>query len=565
MNGFPNQFNNSNVPAPAAHRTHIQPLFQRKGSDILIAAIIIIASIFYVSALFWNGLHLGYTLVFNFLLVFITVFVFKKSTKFKFAFLLCALLSMACSCSFFITDNETLKAAALLLTAFSAVIWLSSAAGKEYKKTDLSIFSYPLSIIVSVFGNIPAICKAFFAKSKSKSKNTSRILIGVACSIPVLFIVVPLLLKSDEAFSSLLSGFFKDFFKVFAKAFLGTYVAAFLIIFAFSLKYDSKSSESLAVGAKINPVTVSAFLCMISSVYAVYLFSQLAYFFSAFSSILPKGYKFTYAEYARRGFFELCIIALIDLLVIYAAILLSKKQDGKVPLAVKLPSAFMVIFTFVIIFTALSKMVMYIGAYGFTVLRVLTSAFMVWMFILFVAILIRLFVKRLDVLTTGLVFALIIVTVLGLGNMNGRIAEYNYNGYKSGKLKVDVAHFGTLGAEGIPYLYKLTKNPDEKISKSAKYELYLKFEEYYDFGATLYDIGDRLEDIKSYKQFSEYERQYTGIEAYSIPVERAYEILDKYAKEQDGKIYAEYYYEDEEYEDEFEDEYEETQTDDEVI
>ena len=549
MNNFPNQFNNQYPPAPVIQRPPIKPLFQRKVSDIIVAAIFIIASVFYVSALLWNGLHLGYTLAYNIILVFMTVFVFKKGAKFKFVFLLCALLSMACSFSFFLTDNEIIKGAALLLTAFTALIWFSSVAGKEYEKTDLSVFSYPLSVIIASFSNIPALCKAFFAKGKSKSKNTSRILIGVACSIPVLFVIVPLLLKSDEAFSSLLSGFFEDFFELFAKALLGTFIAAFLIIFAFSLKYDNKKPDSLSVGTRVNPVSISAFLCMISSVYAIYLFSQLAYFFSAFSSILPEGYKFTYAEYARRGFFELCIIAIIDLLVIYASVLLSKKEDGKIPIAVRIPSAFMVIFTFVIIFTALSKMVMYIGAYGFTVLRVLTSAFMIWMFILFIAILIRLFVKRLDVLAAGLVFALIIISVLGLGNMNGRIAEYNYNGYKSGKFKTDVKYFGSLGAEGIPYLYEYAKSDDEKISKTAKYELYLKIEEYYDFGATLYDIGDSLEDIKSYKQFSEYKRRYTGIEAYSIPVERAYEILDKYAKEQDGNVYAEYYYDEDEEED----------------
>ena len=546
MNNFPNQFNNQYTPAPVIQRPPIKPLFERKVSDLIAAAVLILISVFYVSALFWNGLHLGYTLVYNCILIFMSVFVFKKAAKFKFTFLICALLSAACSCSFFITDNNAVKAVSFLLLTFTAILWFSSVAGKEYKKTDLSVFSYPFSVIINSFSNIPALCKAFFAKGKSKSKNTSRILIGVACSIPVLFIVVPLLLKSDEAFSSLLSGFFENFLTIFAKAFLGTYVAAFLIVLAFSLKYDNRQPEALSVGTRVNPVTISAFLCMISSVYLIYLFSQLAYFFSAFSSILPAGYKFTYAEYARRGFFELCIIAVINLAVIYAAILLSRNEDGKIPLAVRLPSAFMVIFTFVIIFTALSKMVMYIGAYGFTVLRVLTSAFMIWMFIFFIGILIRLFVKRLDVLATGLVFALIIISVLGLGNMNGRIAEYNYNGYMSGKFKTDVKYFGSLGAEGVPYLYKLTKSEDEKISKTAKYELYCKYEAYYVLDESNYEAGDPLEDIKSYKEFSELERVYSGVESYSIPLEKAYEILDKYAKEQNGKVYAEYYYDEDE-------------------
>ncbi|MBR4762147.1 MAG: DUF4173 domain-containing protein, partial [Clostridia bacterium] len=412
MNSVPNQFNNPNIPAPVIQRTPIAPLFQRKVTDIVIAAVLILLSIFYVSALFWNSLQLGYTVVYNLLLILMSIFVYKRDAKFKPAFFAGAVLSAVCSCSFFITTNETVRGLAFLLTILSAIIWLSSAAGREYKKSDLGIFAYPLSVIINSFANIPSICKSFFSRGKSRSKNTSRILIGVACSIPVLFVVVPLLLHSDEAFSALLSGVLSDFMNIVLKAFLGTYVAAFLILFVFTLKYDKKQPESLSADIGVNQVTVSAFLSTISLVYVVYLFSQLAYFFSAFSSILPKDYKFTYAQYARRGFFELCVIAAIDLVVIYAAILLSKKEDGKIPLAVKIPSAFMVVFTFVIIFTALSKMVMYIGAYGFTVARISASAFMIWMFLLFIGILIRLFVKRLDVLTAGLIFALVIISVL---------------------------------------------------------------------------------------------------------------------------------------------------------
>ncbi|MBR6902783.1 MAG: DUF4173 domain-containing protein, partial [Clostridia bacterium] len=282
---------------------------------------------------------------------------------------------------------------------------------------------------------------------------------------------------------------------------------------------EQYSTKELSI--KANNISVSAFLCVLCGVYSVYLFSQLAYFFSAFSSILPKGYKFTYAQYARRGFFELCIIAVINLLFIFASIIISEKKDGRIHLSIKLPATFMVIFTFAIIFTALSKMVMYIGVYGCTVLRICTSAFMIWLFILFICVLIRIFVKRFDFLKAGLVFALIILSVLGIGNVNRQIAKYNYNAYKQGKIKMDVEYMADIGDEGVPYLYKLVKDKDSNIANKAITELNDKFTHYYNVTVPkkyMYSALKKLE--RTYKTFGEY----------SLPRARAYKVLDEYAK-----------------------------------
>ncbi|MDR9824369.1 DUF4153 domain-containing protein, partial [Vibrio sp. FNV 38] len=48
--------------------------------------------------------------------------------------------------------------------------------------------------------------------------------------------------------------------------------------------------------------------------YLIYVFSQMQYFVSAFAGLLPGD--MIYSEYARRGFFELCAIAVINLLVL---------------------------------------------------------------------------------------------------------------------------------------------------------------------------------------------------------------------------------------------------------
>lgn len=525
------QPNINNAPYPAPNSYAVKPLFQKRGIDIIAAAVLVLLSICGVSAVFWNELNLGYTLTYAVTLIFITAFTVKKGVKFNFLFIICGIMSLVCSASFIISSNAAVKIITFLTTLTSAIIWFAYISGKEYKKGDYNLIKYFGISFYRAAGNMPGMFKSLFSKQENKSKTVSHILIGALCAIPAVLVIVPLLASADDAFYSLVNMVFDDYFSLVQKIILGCGASVFVAALVFSLKYDDRAYNYKESSAGVNNASISTFLGVLSFVYVVYLFSQLAYFFSAFSSILPKGYKFTYAQYARRGFFELCVISVINLLFIFTAVLISKKKEGKLSLAIKLPATFITLFTFVIIFTALSKMVMYIGAYGCTVLRICTSAFMIWLVTVFVCVLICLFVKRFDVLKVGLIFALIILAVLGIGNVNAQIAKYNYGAYTSGKLEIDVKYMGQLGAEGIPYLYKLSKNKDSEIADAAKEELSDAYYSYYVFSETT------IKDIDSYKEFSKLKKRYRNVGAYSLPKAKAYKILQKYAKEQNGNIY----------------------------
>lgn len=507
--------------APALKDFKVKPLFQKRSIDIIMAVFLFLLSVFGVSALFWDELNLGYTLVFDLAVIIITAFLIKKGVKLCPSFVICGVLSLMCSWSFFITSNTAVKAVSFIATLVSAITWFISASGKEYESGDYSLISYLFTAVSRAFGDIPPVFKSLFSKDKSKSKTATNILLGILCAIPAVLIIVPILANADYAFEALINGLFVNYFTLIQKLILGTGVSIILAGIVFSLKYNTEQYSTKELSVKANNVSVSAFLCVLCGVYSVYLLSQLAYFFSAFSSILPKGYKFTYAQYARRGFFELCIIAVINLVFIFLAIVISEKKDGKIHLSIKLPATFTVAFTFAIIFTALSKMVMYIGVYGCTVLRICTSAFMIWLFILFICLLIRIFVKRFDFLRAGLVFALIILSVLGIGNVNRQIARYNYNAYKQGKIKMDVEYMADIGDEGVPYLYKLTKDKDSKIANKATTELNNKFMQYYDVTVPKKYMYSDLKKLK---------RTYKTLGEYSIPKARAYKALDEYAK-----------------------------------
>jgi len=92
---------------------------------------------------------------------------------------------------------------------------------------------------------------------------------------------------------------------------------------------------------------------------------------------------FTYAEYARRGFFELIAVTLINFSILLSCIGFARKGSKLIDRAVRILYSLLVACTLVMLFSAHFRMSLYEEAYGYTYLRMLTHAFMVFLFVLF--------------------------------------------------------------------------------------------------------------------------------------------------------------------------------------
>ena len=84
--------------------------------------------------------------------------------------------------------------------------------------------------------------------------------------------------------------------------------------------------ESGRVFRFVPDIAVLTFGVIVSAVYLLFIGLQARYLFSAFFGILPEAY--TYAQYARQGFFELCVIALLN-----ASFLIAMNSCAKTPAA----------------------------------------------------------------------------------------------------------------------------------------------------------------------------------------------------------------------------------------
>ena len=321
-------------------------------------------------------------------------------------------------------------------------------------------------------GRLPEGCAVIFRSTgdEARRRRMRAVLLGLLCAIGALIVLVPLLVGSDAAFEGLVG---KIDFSTALRGVLAAVFGAVTALLLFTLLFTSDVPGPTMTGKGsigLEPAAVITFLAVIGGVYVLYLAAQFAYFTDAFRGLLPEDY--TVAQYARRGFFEMCWIVAINLGLIVFSTRLCRKPGGKLPGAVKGLALFLCIFSLALVATALSKMGLYMNALGLTRLRVLTSVFMVFLALVIAAVGIKLFAERVPVLQFAVVTGAAILILLSLANVDGLVARYNVDAWRSGKLDgLDVKTICELGDGAVPALAELLDAPDPEIAEKAQEEL----------------------------------------------------------------------------------------------
>jgi len=499
-------------------------LYVLDKKDTAFAICAVAASVFAAVFGICGGFSLGYLLTIVLMTALFSVYLGKGNRKRGWP-VLCGLLALANGAVFVCTSNESVRFFGGVISFLLALVCFDGlvSGGTKGNRQTVGVFYSALSTM----GNIGVSVRSLFSNENGDKKTLSKVLVGILCAVPVLLVVVPLLLSSDEAFSGMMNKLFENTSETFFKVLLGLVLSLFVIAYGFSVKADSAGRIKQGKSGGVENVYLISFLSAISLCYVLYLFSQLAYFFSAFRGFLPDG-EITYAQYARKGFFEMCAIAMINLGIVFLAMMIAKKENGKAAPGVRAVATFIAVFTLIIIATAISKMVLYIGAYGMTVLRLTTSAFMVFLSIVFVSVVLRIYVVKVNIVKTALIAAGCIVLILGTVNVNRVCAAYNYESYRNGRLpSIDLEALYGLGDEGIPYIVELASDENAQTAAEAKRYLWLAFrgehENYFEM------LPTELPDEFGPEALKKYEKN-TGFSYYSIPRAKAYDSLYAFLK-----------------------------------
>lgn len=518
--GIPPQFIPGGNKAPVVPKIKKPPLTLQKG-DTVFAVIFMVLSILGVSSGLWGGFRLFYAVVYTLFLLTFSLCLYKRDVKLNAFSIVCGVLAFLGSSVYISTSNVSVKLWMFVCQFVLSSVWIDSLRGVREEKGDLGFLRNLLvsTFPVSIENAGPAV-EAIFTEKDGRRKRIGKVLLGMACAIPVLFVVIPLLISSDSAFEGFVNRVIDNIASAFFRVIIGVGISVFIIGYCFGHKYGERPEPKDSAFKGIDAAYTVSFLSVIALCYLAYLFSQLAYFFSGFMGILPSDYTFNVSTYARRGFFELGAIAGINLLIIFLVLLISKKNNSRLGVANAVLCFFIGLFTLVITATALSKMVLYIKSFGMTVLRLTTSAFMLFIGTVFIALIIRCcFTPKVNVLRTAAVSAGCILIILGVGNVNRVVAEYNIFAYKVGLLNtVDVETIYELGDEGVPYLIELYGYKDIEISGEARQRIECCIDQYYN---TYYEP-------EGYRRVLVGEREYNTLEEWSFARSRAYDLLDDY-------------------------------------
>lgn len=347
---------------------------------------------------------------------------------------------------FSITANYFIKFLLATFLTVCGVYWVFSACKKIPFNKAVFINAF-IAIFEVPFSKFGAIYKAIFKRnSKSGAKNLIFALIGIICAFPFTVFIGKLLMEADDNMAKLMNNIFGNLTeKIFSNIFIilvGIPIAMYLFGMLYAnTKTDSNIKPSLEENvsrglqnSKFIPNAFTfAFVTPVCVLYALYFAIQIKYFISAFMNILPEN--FTYANYARQGFFELFAVAVVNALVILCMNIFSKSENAEKNTGVKVYTVIFCIFTLVLIASALSKMVMYMNTYGLTPLRLYTSWFMVLLALCFIAVTIKEFAPKFSIVKSCAVIFVVMFALLTFSCPDAIIAKTNIDMYKSGKTK----------------------------------------------------------------------------------------------------------------------------------
>lgn len=396
-----------------------------------------------------------------------------RQTKESFIYLAVIGLSALQFCLF---DAWLLKFFMFVFILAISAYWVSvfsnkRIANKEFCQKDPLVFFFwdllnqilytPFENIGKWFGSI-----GFIFGKKGNKQAVSHILLGIALCLPLLFVVIQLLTSADFAFAKVMEALHSSF-QNGLQGYLFTGVLAIPVCcLLYGLLYGNiKGQDTTGLTAQkvaairkdfqiLPHVSVYILLTALNFIYVVFFLSQSAYLFSAFCNSLPE--TFTYAEYARHGFFQLCIIAGINLSVLGITHLLvrniEEEKQGKV---LKVETISLSILTLLLISTAVSKMGMYIYYYGLTKMRVYTTWFMLLLALLFILIILRQ-IKQFNGSKAAFIMFVISFFMLCYGNADGVITSYNVHRFESGSLEAfNPWDYKDLSAAAVPPLAEL--------------------------------------------------------------------------------------------------------------
>jgi hypothetical protein len=361
----------------------------------------------------------------------------------------------------------------------------------------LGLLGYPL-VLLQVGANTlvrpgPVVSASLDLKmvQTHSRRNLLPVLRGLLLALPVLLVFTCLLASADLVFAGYIEEVLhlKFLADLLEWSWRGAIIVVIAWILAGGLVYGLSRSpvvEESGLVAKVSRwvwpfslgfIEAAILLVLVDVLFLIFVGIQLAYLFGGETNISGAGY--TYAEYARRGFFELVAVSVLTLGLILVLQQWVRCQMAWQTVTFKGLSSLLIALVLVILASAFQRLLLYEMAYGYTELRLYSHIFMVWLAATFGWFLLTLWLRPERFAVGAFAAALGFIVTLNLINPDAFIARQNlthlddFIGPQSQSYardnELDVDYLTTLSDDAVPALIAGLEqvNPAERVILAA--------------------------------------------------------------------------------------------------
>lgn len=318
------------------------------------------------------------------------------------------------------------------------------------------------TVITLCFGWLEGLAASFGWLGRSgrrregKRADTVRNLRIAGITLGLLIVFGGLFAAADDTFARLASQLLPELDPV--EIFLRLLLAAALFVLVLLWAYMSAAkprfdSDNPSAPREVSRMEIAIPLAALNLLFAAFIVVQARVFFGGEAYVMETT-QLTFAEYARKGFWQLSFVAVLVLVVLAFAGRLAPKRAKTDRWTARVLLGALALMSLVVVASASYRMAVYFDTYGLTRLRVWVFTVEIWLAVLFVLVLVCCWKLRAGWLPRG-VLASGAVVLLGLAaaNPDALIARYNIEHDH----ELDYGYLSSLSADAVPELLALSE------------------------------------------------------------------------------------------------------------
>ncbi|HEX9165044.1 MAG TPA: DUF4173 domain-containing protein [Gemmatimonadales bacterium] len=296
---------------------------------------------------------------------------------------------------------------------------------------------------------------AFHPSGDGRLRRIGR---ALAIAAPILLVFTLLLTSADPVFGSFFAFLDVDLEVVLSHVVIAgffAWVVAGWLRRALLARPDAAATSATPLPLTLGPTDVTVALGALNLLFAAFVIVQIGWLFGGEALVL-RTTGLSYAEYARRGFFELTGVAALLLPLLLGAQALIPASDVRTLRLYRGLAALLVMLLGAILVSAGARMALYVRYYGISADRLYASAFMIWLAVVFVWLVLTVLRSRPRTFATGLVVSgFAVLFTLNVLNPDALVARANLargEARADGTAGADPRYVASLGGDAVPAL-----------------------------------------------------------------------------------------------------------------